>query len=97
MLRTDVKGKDADGNVHTYEDGAAIWDYNYQGVDVKVVWSMGEAPSDSPWETLYNEDVNAWYYKVYVQQQGAEPVMCTATTTRACGCQRGEPRRQDRV
>ena len=81
VLRTDVKGKDADGNVHTYEDGAAIWDYNYQGVDVKVVWSMGEAPSDSPWETLYNEDVNAWYYKVYVQQQGAEPVMCTATTS----------------
>ena len=81
VLRTDVKGKDADGNVHTYEDGAAIWDYNYQGVDVKVVWSMGEAPSDTPWETLYNEDVNAWYYKVYVQQQGAEPVMCTATTS----------------
>ena len=26
-------------------------------------------------------DVNAWYYKVYVQQQGAEPVMCTATTS----------------
>ena len=42
VLRTDVKGRDAEGNVHTYEDGAAIWDYNYQGVDVKVVWSMGD-------------------------------------------------------
>ena len=81
VLRTDVQGRDAEGNVHTYEDGAAIWDYNYQGVDVKVVWSMGETPADRPWESLYNEDVDAWYYKVYVQQEGSEPVMCTATTS----------------
>ena len=71
-LRKDITG---------YEDGAKVLARNYQGVDVKVVWSMGEAPADRPWETLYNEDVNAWYYKVYVQQQGAEPVMCTATTS----------------
>ena len=71
-LRKDITG---------YEDGAKVLARNYQGVDVKVVWSMGEAPADRPWETLYNEDVNAWYYKVYVQQRGAEPVMCTATTS----------------
>ena len=81
VLRTDVKGKDAQGNVHTYEDGASIWSYTYQGAVVKLVWSMGEAPADKPWETLRNSDVNAWYYKVYVQQENGEPIMCTATTS----------------
>ena len=71
-LRKDITG---------YEAGAKVLGYNYQGVDVKLVWSMGGAPADRPWETLYNSDVNTWYYKVYVQQEGAEPVMCTATTS----------------
>ena len=81
VLRTDVKGKDAEGHVYTYEAGAAIWDYTYEGATVKLVWSMGEAPEDKPWETVRNSDVNAWYYKVYVQQEEGDPVMCTATTS----------------
>ena len=74
VLRTDVKGKDAEGHVYTYEAGAAIWDYTYEGATVKLVWSMGEAPEDKPWETVRNSDVNAWYYKVYVQQEEGDPV-----------------------
>ena len=81
VLRTDVKGKDAEGHVYTYEAGAAIWDYTYEGATVKLVWSMGEAPEDKPWETVRNSDVNAWYYKVYVQQEEGDPIMCTATTS----------------
>ena len=82
VLRRDVQGvKAEDGSTVTYEAGAAILDYTYQGATVKLVWSMGEAPEDEPWANLYNSDVNAWYYKVYVQQEQGEPVMCTATTS----------------
>ena len=35
----------------------------------------------TPGEPVYNEDVNTWYYKIYIQQEGAEKVMCTATTS----------------
>ena len=71
-LRKDLTG---------YETGAKVFACNYQGADVKLVWTMGEAPADRPWENLYNSDVDTWYYKVYVQQEQGEPVMCTATTS----------------
>ena len=82
VLRRDVQGTRAEtGETYTYEAGAVILGYTYLGADVKLVWSMGEAPEDEPWANLYNSDVNTWYYKVYVQQEQGEPVMCTATTS----------------
>ena len=87
VLRKDVKGTrkaataSEEDKVYTYEHGAAIWDYTYEGATVKLVWTMGEAPADKPWESVRNSDVDTWYYKVYVQQEDGDPVMCTATTS----------------
>lgn len=51
---------------------------NYKGVDFKVIFKMKDRNGVEP---IYNDEVNAWYYKIYYQQQDGEPVMCTATTS----------------
>lgn len=58
-----------------------ILTYNYKGADMKVIFSMGEPSVEKPYETIYNSDVDTWYFKIYTQQEGEEPVMCTATTS----------------
>ena len=42
---------------------------------------MKDRDAAHPEDPIYNEDVNTWYYKIYIQQEGGEPVMCTATTS----------------
>lgn len=53
---------------------------NFKGVDFKLIFKMKDrvAGNASP---IYNEEVNAWYYKIYSQQMNEEPVLCTATTS----------------
>ena len=51
---------------------------NYKGVDFKVIFKMKDRNGVEP---IYNDEVKAWYYKIYYQQQDGEPVMCTATTS----------------
>lgn len=61
---------------------SSVLGYNYQGADVKVIYSMDEEGSKAnAWETTYNSDVDTWYFKIYVQEKGGDPVMCTATTS----------------
>lgn len=52
---------------------------NYKGADFKVSFKMAEPVT--PETPVYNSDVNTWYYKIYMQQEGAEPTFCTATTS----------------
>ena len=54
---------------------------NYKGLDFKVFFKMKDRDAAHPEDPIYNEDVNTWYYKIYIQQEGGEPVMCTATTS----------------
>ena len=54
---------------------------NYKGLDFKVFFKMKDRDAVHPEDPIYNEDVNTWYYKIYIQQEGGEPVMCTATTS----------------
>lgn len=54
-----------------------IMSCNYKGVDMKVIFKM-ESSKTAP---VYNSDVNAWYYKIYTQQEGEQSVMFTATTS----------------
>ena len=58
---------------------------NYKGVDMKIVYDMSAYDKNSAgrqqYESIYNTDVDTWYYKIYTQQEGGEPVMCTATTS----------------
>lgn len=55
--------------------------YNYEGADMMIIFSMGDAPAANPEQTVYNSDVNTWMFKIYTQEEGQEPVMCTATTS----------------
>lgn len=54
-----------------------IMSCNYKGVDMKVIFKMDSSKS----APVYNSDVNAWYYKIYTQQEGENEVMFTATTS----------------
>jgi len=54
---------------------------NYKGLDFKLFFKMKDRDAAHPEDPIYNEDVNTWYYKIYIQQEGGEPVMCTATTS----------------
>ena len=58
---------------------------NYKGVDAKIVFDMTAYDKNSAgrkqYESMYNDDVDTWYYKIYTQQEGSESVLCTATTS----------------
>ena len=41
----------------------------------------GEAVSDGAWQVTYNDEVDAWYFEIWAQQQGGEPQLVTATTS----------------
>ena len=49
----------------------------YNTVDFKVIYKMKDSENAMP---VYNDEVGTWYYKIYFQQKGENPVMCTATT-----------------
>ncbi len=55
----------------------------YNRADIKVVWSM-PTPASRPAEydgcPVYNEEVGAWYYEVYVKQEGQETLLTTTTS-----------------
>jgi endo-beta-N-acetylglucosaminidase D len=53
--------------------------HSHKGADFKLIYSMnGGNNSENP---TYNLDVNTWYFKIYSQQEGEEPVLCTTTTS----------------
>ena len=54
---------------------------NYQGVDMKIVYKMISNVPTTDGDPIYNADVATSYFKIYTQQEGAEPTMCTATTS----------------
>ncbi|MDE7388008.1 MAG: LamG domain-containing protein, partial [Muribaculaceae bacterium] len=51
----------------------------YKGVDAKLIWNM--ASSKAANEPVYNTDVNTSVFKLYVQEEGGEPVLCGMTTS----------------
>ena len=55
----------------------------YNRADIKLVWSM-PTPSTRPAEydgcPVYNEEVGAWYYEIYVKQEGQETLLTTTTS-----------------
>lgn len=55
----------------------------YNRADIKLVWSM-PTPASRPAEydgcPVYNEEVGAWYYEIYIKQQGQETLLTTTTS-----------------
>lgn len=60
---------------------SAVLKANYLGVDAKVIFKMKDRSATNPEEPIYNSDVDAWFYKVYTQQEGEDAIMATATTS----------------
>ncbi len=52
---------------------------NFKGADFKLRYKM--ADPTTPGIPVYNSDVNTWFYKVYMQQEGEDATFCTATTS----------------
>lgn len=62
---------------------AKFLDRTYNGISYKLIWDCGkslESQAD-PSIPTYNEDVDTWYYEVYSQAEGAEPVLDGVTTS----------------
>ncbi len=50
---------------------------SYKGIDFKVIFNM-PTTKQAP---VYNSDVDTWFFKIYIQQEEMDAVMCTATTS----------------
>lgn len=61
-------------------DFCEVMALNYRGYDFKMTYSMDEV-NHNAWETVYNEDVDTWFFKIYSKQEGEDPKFCTATTS----------------
>lgn len=58
----------------------------YKAVDFKMTWSMLDEGKEDispnyPGCPTYNEDVDTWYYEVYIKTEDSEPTLLTATTS----------------
>ncbi len=53
--------------------------YSHKGADFKIIYSMNGGNNTA--NPTYNIDVNTWYFKVYSQQEGESPILCTTTTS----------------
>ena len=57
---------------------------NYKGVDMKIIYNMTDAYTGEPkeaYEPIYNSDVLTSQYRIYIQQEGQEAKVFTATTS----------------
>ena len=62
---------------------AEVMNRYYNRADIKLVWSM-PTPASRPAEydgcPVYNEEVGAWYYEVYIKQENQETLLTTTTS-----------------
>ncbi len=56
----------------------------YQGLDFKFSWNVTPKTSHPSYSDksrpVYNEEVDTWYYEVYVQAEGEDPILCGTTS-----------------
>lgn len=63
---------------------AELLELKYNGVAGKIIFDMpfsGERPEEYDGCPVYNDEVGAWYYEIYLSQEGCEPVLVTTTTS----------------
>ena len=50
---------------------------------MKIIFDMNSNfyGSRQNYESIYNSQVKTWFYKIYTEQEGCSPVLCTATTS----------------
>lgn len=54
--------------------------YSHKGADFKIIYNMNGGGGNAA-DPVYNSDVNTWYFKIYSQQEGEAPILCTTTTS----------------
>lgn len=63
---------------------AELLSLQYNGVAGKIIFDMpfsGSRPAEYDGCPVYNDEVGAWYYEIYLTQEGCEPVLVTTTTS----------------
>lgn len=63
---------------------AELMNLQYNGVDGKVIFDMpftGTRPEEYDGCPVYNDEVGAWYYEIYLAQEDCDPVLVTTTTS----------------
>lgn len=54
----------------------------YNSLDFKFSWNCASTKNDNdPSIPVYNEDVDTWYFEVYVQAKGEDPILCGTTSS----------------
>lgn len=54
----------------------------YNSIDFKFSWECESSKNDAdPYIPVYNEDVDTWYFEVYVQAEDGDPVLCGTTSS----------------
>ncbi len=51
--------------------------YNYE--TIKLIWKAKD--STDPWVSVYNDEVDTWYYEVMFREDGGEPKLANRTTS----------------
>ena len=59
---------------------------NWQQIFEFYVYEYGEVSASTSvsadaWKSVYNDEVDTWYFEIWGQQNGAEPQLLTTTTT----------------
>lgn len=68
--------------VITTDESNILKKRTYNSLDFKFHWNCDDpTPSDDPYMPVYNEDVDTWYFEVYVQAKDGEPVLCGTTSS----------------
>lgn len=66
----------------TTEESNILKKRTYNSLDFKFSWDCASTKNDSdPSIPVYNEDVDTWYFEVYVQAQGEDPILCGTTSS----------------
>ena len=54
----------------------------YNSIDFKFSWECESSKNDAdPYLPIYNEDVDTWYFEVYVQAKDEDPILCGTTSS----------------
>lgn len=68
--------------VITTQENNILKKRSYNSLDFKFSWDCESTKNDAdPSIPVYNEDVDTWYFEVYVQAEGEDPILCGTTSS----------------
>ena len=70
----------SDGNTIA-ANGGCVADFTLNVASSTSAPAAKAVTARNAWEPIYNDEVGAWYFEVFAQQEGGEPQLVTATTS----------------